>query len=218
MCQPYVNKSSLLIYAYALQQLLLVQEDPHTGSLSSRNSKPYIIITPTHGVCTHAETAAVCVWWATGCLCLSVGRVAHYHCDNRSNPALTSGLDKLPRQQLSDDLLPTPPTTTTNERADSAGTAWKRKPLREKWGLHPHEQLFIWRAGKTQSGRQRSERGRRNCVWKWGQPHMHSMGPLNHLAAKSSWNEAKIRNHPKAAQWFISSGSCRVKSQQPLGK
>lgn len=134
-------------------------------------------------------------------------------------------LDEWPRQVTASTALrwpppnpSPPPTTTTNERADSAGTAWKRKPLREKRGLHPHEQLFIWRAGKTQSGRQRSERGGRNCVWKWGQPHMHSMGPLNHLAAESSWNEAKIRNHPKAAQWFISSGSCRVKSQQPLGK
>lgn len=69
--RSYVNKSSLLIYASALQQLLLVREDPHIGSLSSRNSRPYINITPTRGVPPHVPDGLQVVH-----------RAARYYCDH----------------------------------------------------------------------------------------------------------------------------------------
>lgn len=53
VCWSYLNKRSLLMYVYTLQQLLLKQKGQRSGSVPSRNSKPYINITPTHVVYTH---------------------------------------------------------------------------------------------------------------------------------------------------------------------
>lgn len=48
----YLNKWSVLMYVYTLQQLLLEQKGQGSGSVPSRNSKPYINITPTRVVYT----------------------------------------------------------------------------------------------------------------------------------------------------------------------
>lgn len=53
VCWSYLNKQSLLMYVYTLQQLLLEQKGQRSGSMLSRNSKPYINITPTHVVYPH---------------------------------------------------------------------------------------------------------------------------------------------------------------------